>query len=84
MYQHLREIEWMPTPEQVVQNLPHVFKERYPSTFLMDLKFSLKPLVISRCSHLRGVITCTITLLVACTPNGAVSYISPVFVGGYL
>ena len=49
--------EWMPTPEQVAQKLPHVFKEKYPNTFAMDLKFSLRPLVISRCSHLHGEIT---------------------------
>ncbi len=33
LYHHLREIEWMPTPEQVAGNLPHVFKEKYPTTF---------------------------------------------------
>ena len=33
LYHHFKEINWMPSPEQVAANLPHVFKERYPSTY---------------------------------------------------
>ena len=76
----------MPTPEQVAQNLPHVFKEKYPSTFAIidgseifietpsDLQ--MQSSTWSNYKHHN-----TAKFLVACTPNGAVSYISPVFVG---
>lgn len=32
LYQHLKEIEWMPAVEQV-STLPPVFREKYPTTF---------------------------------------------------
>ena len=33
LYQHLKEIEWMPTVEQVTSTLPHAFRDKYPTTF---------------------------------------------------
>ncbi len=35
IYQHLREVEWMPTVEQVKATLPYAFKEKYPKTFII-------------------------------------------------
>lgn len=32
MYQHLKEVDWMPSIEQVAGTLPPIFQERYPST----------------------------------------------------
>ena len=40
--------------EQVAANLPHVFKEKYPSTYAI-IEYSLRPPVTSRCNHLHGV-----------------------------
>ena len=33
LYQHLKEIEWMPAVDQVTFTLPHAFRDKYPSTF---------------------------------------------------
>ena len=86
LYQHLKEIEWMPTPEQVRGNLPHVFKMRYPSTYCIidgsevfietpsDLQMQS-----STWSDYKHHNTCK--FLVACTPNGTVSFVSPLYVG---
>jgi len=35
LYNHLREVDWMPTAEQVKATLPHVFKEKYANTFII-------------------------------------------------
>ena len=86
LYHHFKEIEWMPTPEQVTANLPHVFKMKYPSTYCIidgsevfietpsDLQMQS-----STWSDYKHHNTCK--FLVACTPNGTVSFISPLFVG---
>ena len=76
----------MPTVDQVLGTLPSAFKEKLPTNFailLMAVRYSLKLHRTYICNHLHGVSTSTITLkfLVACTPNGAICYISPVFVG---
>ena len=86
LYNHLKEIEWMPSPEQIAGNLPHVFKDKYPTTYAIidgteifiqtptDLQMQS-----STWSEYKHHNTCK--FLVACTPNGAVSYVSPVYVG---
>ena len=33
LYEHLKEIEWMPAIEQVTSTLPYAFREKYPTTF---------------------------------------------------
>ena len=33
LYHHLKEINWMPSVEQVAGTLPPVFRERYPNTY---------------------------------------------------
>ena len=75
----------MPTAEQVKATLPHVFKEKYASTFIIidgsevfieipnDLQLQLS--TWSNYKHHN-----TSKLLVGCTPNGAVSFISDLYV----
>ena len=86
LYHHLREIEWMPTPQQVAANLPHVFKEKYPTTFAIidpseifietPSDLHMQSLTWSDYKHHN-----TAKFLVACTPNGAISFVSPLYVG---
>ena len=86
LYHHLREIYWMPSPEQVAANLPHVFKEKYPSTFsiidgsevFIETPSDLQ-MQSSTWSDYKHHNTCK--FLVSCTPNGAVSFVSPLYVG---
>lgn len=66
LYQQLKEIEWMPSPKQVLANPPHIFNEKYPSTYaIID----------------GSEIFITYKFLVGCTPNGVVSFVSPLYVG---
>ena len=65
LYQHLKEIEWMPKVQQVRATLPTAFKEKFllPLLLLMGVKSSLRFHQICICSHQRGPVTNTITLL---------------------
>ena len=86
LYHHLTEIDWMPTVSQVKATLPHAFKEKYPNTYVIidaseffletpsDLR--LQSSTWSNYKHHN-----TAKLLIACTPNGAISYISSLYVG---
>ena len=86
IYHHLGEIDWMPSVEQVAGTLPHAFKEKYPSTFAIidgseifretPSDLHMQSSTWSQYKHHN-----TVKFLVACTPNGAISYISPLFVG---
>lgn len=86
MYQHLKEIDWMPSVEQVAATLPHGFKMKYPLTYAIidgsevfiqtPSDLHLQSLTWSSYKHHN-----TAKFLLACTPNGAVCYISPLFVG---
>ena len=76
----------MPTQQQVAANLPHVFKENYPSTYAIidgteifietpsDLQMQLS--IWSEYKHHN-----TSTCLIGCTPNGSVCFVSPLYVG---
>lgn len=85
MSQHLAEIDWMPSVQQGIETLLHAFNEKYPSTFaiicgseiFMEIPSDLRmwSLTWSQYKHYN-----TAKFLVACTPNGEVSYISPLFV----
>ena len=83
--QHFKEINWMPSPEQVAANLPHVFKERYPSTYaiidgseiFIETPSDLQMQSSTWSDYKHNTCKC----LVACTPNGAVTFISPLYVG---
>ena len=86
LYAHLKEIDWMPSVEQVKATLPHAFKERYPKTYIIvdaseifvetpnDLQ--LQSSTWSSYKHHN-----TAKFLVGCTPNGAISFISPLYAG---
>ena len=86
LYNHLREINWMPAVNQVLGTQPSSFKEKYPSTYAIidgsevfiqtpsDLHMQLS--TWSQYKHHN-----TVKFLVACTPNGVVCFISPVYVG---
>ena len=86
LYQHMKEIEWTPSTRQVAATLPYSFQEKYPTTFAIidgseifletpnDLH--LQPSTWSSYKQHN-----TAKFLVACTPNGAISYISPLYVG---
>ena len=82
LYQHLREIEWMPTPEQVAANVPSIFVEKYPSTaseVFIETPSDLHMQASTWSSYKHHN---TAKFLVACSPNGTITYISPLHVGG--
>ena len=76
----------MPAVEQVKATLPYPFKERYPKTYVIvdasevfidtpnDLQ--LQSSTWSNYKHHN-----TVKFLVGCTPNGAISFVSPLYVG---
>lgn len=86
LYQQLKEINWMPDVNQVVATLPTSFRDRYHTTYAIidateifletpsDLHLQSSTWSSYK-SHNTGKI------LVGCTPNGAISYVSPLFVG---
>ena len=66
LYQHLNEIQWMPSVEQVRATLPKAFHNKYETTFaIIDaiVRFLYKCLQICICSHQPGVVISIITLL---------------------
>ena len=84
LYQHLKEMEWMPSPEQVRANLPSVFVEKYSTTFDASEVFIETPsdlhMQASTWSNYKHHNTAK--YLVACSPNGTIILISPLYVGG--
>ena len=86
LYNQLKEINWMPTVDQVLGTLPSAFKEKFPTTFAIidgsevfietPSDLHMQSSTWSQYKHHN-----TVKFLVACTPNGAICYISPVFVG---
>lgn len=86
LYHHLKELDWTPSVEQVTGTLPHSFRLQFPTTFAI---IDGSEIFIQTPSDLHAQSSTwsqykhhnTAKFLVACTPNGAVSYISPVFVG---
>ena len=81
-----KEINWMPSTDQVWATLPSIFKEKYPTTYAIidaseifietpsDLR--MQSLTWSQYKHHN-----TFKFLIACTPNGAICSVSPVYVG---
>ena len=86
LYHHLRELDWAPSVEQVMGTLPHSFRKRFPTTYAI---IDGSEIFIQTPSDLHAQSSTwsqykhhnTAKFLVACTPIGAISYISPVFVG---
>ena len=86
LYHRLKELNWSPSVEQVLGTLPHPFRERFPTTYAIidgseiflqtPSDLHMQSSTWSQYKHHN-----TAKFLVACTPNGAISFISPVFVG---
>ncbi len=86
LYHHCKELDWSPSVEQVMATLPHSFRNKYPKTYAIidgseifiqtPSDLHMQSSTWSQYKHHN-----TAKFLVACTPNGAISYISPVFVG---
>ena len=86
LYQEFKELDWMPEVSQVHGTLPTAFKENYHTTYaLIDgsevfietpSDLSVQSSTWSQYKHHN-----TVKFLVACTPNGSVCYVSPVYVG---
>ena len=86
LHKHLAELQWTPTVEQVKRTLPEAFGDKFPDTYALidasevfietpcDLQYQS-----SRWSNYKHHNTAK--FIVACTPNGAVSFVSPLYVG---
>ena len=76
----------MPTVEQVSGNLPQEFRDKYPNTFaIID---ATEVFIETPCDLQKQSSTWsnykhrnTAKLLVGCTPNGAICFLSPLYVG---
>lgn len=81
LYCHLNEIQWMPDEAQVKSTLPHTFKEKYPKTYII---VDATEIFIETPNDLHAQSSTwsnykhynTAKLLVGCTLNGAISFIS--------
>ena len=86
LYHHLKELDWMPSVQQVAGTLPPAFRERFPSTYaiidgseiFLDTPTDLFMQSSTWSSYKHHN---TAKFLIACTPNGCASYISPLYVG---
>ena len=86
LYHHLKELDWSPSVEQVMGTLPHSFQTSYSNTYAIidgseifletPSDLFMQSSTWSQYKHHN-----TAKFLVACTPNGAISFISPVYVG---
>ena len=86
LYQHLKEIDWMPSVEQVSGTLPPAFCEHFPTTYAnMDgseifmetpTDLHMQSSTWSNYKHQN-----TAKFLIACTPNGSICFISTLYVG---
>ena len=86
MYHHLKEIDWTPSVEQVAATLPCTFQDKHPTTYLIidgSEIFIETPsdLFVQSSTWSNYKHHNTGKFLVACTPNGAISYISQLYVG---
>ena len=85
LYQHLKEIDWTPSDEQVASTLPCAFQEKYPSTYSIidasEIFETPSDLFIQSSTWSNYKHHNTGKVLIGCTPNRAVSYISQLYVG---
>ena len=86
LYHQLNELVWYPSTEQVKGTMPMVFREKYPSTVAIIDSSEIfieipSDLVLQSSSWSNYKHHNTAKFLVACTPNGAISFISPVYLG---
>ena len=73
--------------EQVAATLPSAFKEKYPSTYCsIDASEifleTATDLLMQSSTWSNYKHQNTLKVLVSCTPNGCISYVSPLYVGG--
>ena len=86
LYHHFNKITWMPSVEQVRATLPYAFKEKYPDTYTV---IDGSEVLIEKPSDLHMQSSTwsdykhhnPSKFLLGCTPNGAVMYMSPLYVG---
>lgn len=85
LYHHLKEVKWMPDIEQVRATLPHSFRQAYSTFAIIDgselfiqtpSDLHLQSSTWSSYKHHN-----TAKFLIACTPNGCICFISPLYVG---
>ena len=86
LYHELSEINWFPSKEQIAGTLQFAFRERYPTTVsIIDASeiFVETPsdLVLQSTAWSSYKHHNTFKFLVSCTPNGAIFYISPLYLG---
>ena len=82
----MKEIDWCPSAEQVRCTLPHAFKIKYPTTYIIIDASELyletpTDLVLQSSTWSNYKQHNTSKYLVGVTPNGAISFISPAYVG---
>ena len=86
LYHHLKEVDWMPSVEQVSGTLPSTFREKFATTYaiidgseiFMETPTDLHMQSSTWSSYKHHN---TAKFLIACTPNGRICFISPLFVG---
>ena len=87
LYHQLKEIDWMPAVDQVKGTLPRAFRKKFPLTYAIidgsemfietPSDMHMQSSTWSQYKHHN-----TVTFLVACTPNGAICYVTPLHVIG--
>ncbi len=86
LYHHLKEIDWMPSIEQVSGTLPPAVREYYPTTYaiidgseiFLETPTDLQKQSSTWSSYKHHN---TAKFLIACTPNGSICFVSPLYVG---
>ena len=86
MYHELKEVPWFPSKRQIAGTLPYAFRERYPTRVAI---IDTSEIFIETPSDLMLQSTAwsnykhhnTFKFLIACTPNGAISFISSLYLG---
>ena len=82
LYNHLKEIERCPSAEQVACTLPHAFKIKYPTTYIIDASelFLKAPtdLVLQSSTWSNYKRRNTSKYLVGVTPNSAINFVGSI------
>ena len=87
LYHQLKEINWSPTVDQVFATQPSAFKKKYATTYcIIDASevFIETPsdLFMQSCTWSNYKHENTAKVLIGCTPNGVISFVSSLYVGG--
>ena len=86
LYHQLSELNWYPSTEQVKGTMPTIFREKYPTIVaIIDASEifieTQSDLVLQSSSWSNYKHHNTAKFLVACAPNGAICFISPLYLG---